>query len=81
MHQLQRRIFSIVAAGVLTAGVMPAPAAADTVVSESGVTGAHSLVDRHAVPGAFCLYDAIDGGLRKVRSPACRRVRGSGRQP
>ena len=56
------------AAGVIAAALTPAPAVADTVVSESGVTGAHSLVDSHAVPGAFCLYDAIDGGIRKVRA-------------
>lgn len=67
MHQLSRRICSIVAAGVIAAAVTPASAMADTVVSESGVTGVHHLVDSHAVPGAFCLYDAIDGSLRKVR--------------
>jgi peptidoglycan/xylan/chitin deacetylase (PgdA/CDA1 family) len=68
VNQPLRRLCSIMTAGVIAAALTPAPAAADTVVSEWGVTGAHSLVDSHALPGAFCLYDAIDGGLRKVRA-------------
>jgi peptidoglycan/xylan/chitin deacetylase (PgdA/CDA1 family) len=80
VHQTLRRLCSIVTAGVIAAALTPAPVAADTVVSESGVIGAYNLVDSHAVPGAFCLYDAINGGLRKVRArpPVVHAAAGAG---
>jgi hypothetical protein len=63
---------SLIAAAVAVASTLAPgsalPAAADTSVFESGVTGKHHLVDVATAPGAFCLYDPVDGTLRAVRA-------------
>ena len=48
----------------LLAILLAMPVAADTVLSESGRTGPHLLVDTAASPGARCDYSVVDGGLR-----------------
>ncbi len=68
VHRVSSRFHSIAAVGVLAAALTPAPAAAGALLSEWGVTGAHRLVDGQGIAGAYCLYDAIDGGIRMVRA-------------
>ncbi|MEA2621439.1 MAG: peptidoglycan-N-acetylglucosamine deacetylase [Chloroflexota bacterium] len=56
------------AALVLSALTASSPAGADTVVSTSGVTGDHHLVDVGSTPGAVCTYDPASRAISRIRA-------------